>query len=243
MSTFILVHGAWHGSWCWHKVIPLLEQEGHTAVALDMPGRAGDERPCSELTLDDYVGKITEAIGLQDEPVILVGHSMGGGSITQAAEICAERIRMLVYVAAAAPPDGMSMAASTTAHDIPLALYGPGRAELDEAAGCLMLSADAPLKEMFFGECDDDDIALARASVTVHEALAPTMQAVHLSAGRYGRVPKIYIECLRDQAIPIELQRAIYKPLNCEEIVTLDTDHSPFFSMPRALADALLECA
>ena len=54
MSTFVLVHGAWHGGWCWEKLTPILEASGHRVVTPDLPGRGPESQPLSGLTLDDY---------------------------------------------------------------------------------------------------------------------------------------------------------------------------------------------
>ncbi|MDP6618648.1 MAG: alpha/beta fold hydrolase, partial [Nitrospinota bacterium] len=52
MSTYVLVHGSWYGSWCWDTVVPLLEAKGHKAIALDLPGHGADKTPIPEITLD-----------------------------------------------------------------------------------------------------------------------------------------------------------------------------------------------
>ena len=106
MSTYVLIHGTWHGAWCWDKVIPLLEQAGHAAIAPDLPGHGKDKTPIPEVTLHAYVNRVCETINAQTEPVILVGHSMAGVIIIQAAEECPERIKMLVYVCAFLPGNG-----------------------------------------------------------------------------------------------------------------------------------------
>ena len=93
MSTFVLVHGAWHGGWCWHKIVARLEADGHTVVAPDMPGHGTDRTPIETVTMVDIVGRIHETIDAANEPVILVGHSYGGAMITQTAEQRVDRIR------------------------------------------------------------------------------------------------------------------------------------------------------
>ncbi len=106
MSTYVLVHGAWHGGWYWHKVVPLLEKEGHKVEAPDLPGHGKDKTPISEITLEAYAQSICKVLDAQSEPVILVGHSMGGIVITQVAEYRPERIKMLVYLTAFLQPSG-----------------------------------------------------------------------------------------------------------------------------------------
>src|SRR4051794_784768 len=86
--TYVLVHGAWHGAWCWKKVLPLLRQRGHRAVALDLAGHGEDHTPVAGITLETYVDQILSCVHKEahGEPVTLVGHSFGGLVITQAAE-------------------------------------------------------------------------------------------------------------------------------------------------------------
>jgi pimeloyl-ACP methyl ester carboxylesterase len=109
MSSFVLVHGAWHGSWCWAGVAAALRQAGHAVALVDLPGRAGDPRPHAAITLDDYVRRVGDVIARQGVPVVLAGHSMGGITITQVAEAMPERLARLVYVSAFLPRDGESL--------------------------------------------------------------------------------------------------------------------------------------
>jgi pimeloyl-ACP methyl ester carboxylesterase len=79
MATFVLVHGAWHGASAWDRVVPLLEAAGHRAIAFDLPGQGEDETPLELVTLDSYAERTCQQTSAQSEPVILVGHSLGGG--------------------------------------------------------------------------------------------------------------------------------------------------------------------
>ena len=108
MSTYLLIHGAWHGGWCWRSVAPLLEARGHRVLAPDLPGHGDDRTPAAAVTLRSYTDRICEIAGAQTEPVILAGHSMGGVAITQAAENCPQYIGALVYVCAFLPRNGDS---------------------------------------------------------------------------------------------------------------------------------------
>ena len=93
MATYVLVHGAWHGSWEWEQLTPLLEAEGHRVIAVDLP----------RTTLEDNADAVRAAVESAGEPVILLGHSAGGMWITQAAEYVPDRIATLVYCAAFLP--------------------------------------------------------------------------------------------------------------------------------------------
>src|SRR4051794_1073601 len=100
MTRFVLVHGAFGGAWCWEPVAVELRQRGHSVVAVDLRGSGGDRTPGEEVTLDAYAERVCEALAAGPEPAVLVGHSMGGVVITQAASRCPRQVSRLVYVAA-----------------------------------------------------------------------------------------------------------------------------------------------
>ncbi len=77
MNSFVLVHGSWHGAWCWYKVIPLLEQAGHRLFSPDLPSLGGDKTPISAISLKTWTDSICQILDSQTQPVILVGHSRG----------------------------------------------------------------------------------------------------------------------------------------------------------------------
>src|SRR5258705_3716551 len=111
MATFVLVHGGWHGGWCWQKVIPFLEAAGHEVYAPTLTGlaeRAAELSP--DIGLDTH---IQDVVGLLQEKnlhgVILVGHSYGGMVITGVVDAVPERIAHLVYLDTFVPRDSESM--------------------------------------------------------------------------------------------------------------------------------------
>jgi pimeloyl-ACP methyl ester carboxylesterase len=239
MATFVLVHGAFGGAWNWEKVVPLLEAVGHRTDAIDLPGHGDNPAPVSEMTLANNARWIADRVEAAAEPVVLVGHSMGGMSITQAAELVPDRVAKLVYVAAFLPGDGMTL--------IQLAEMEPNvdgvqpNVIVDEAGGTLVLAEHAR-REVLFAQCSEADADLA-SSRMVAESLAPAVTPVQITDARAGGVPRVYIECTRDRAIGIEKQRVMHENRPCEQVFALDTDHSPFISTPRELADCLLAVA
>ena len=106
MATFMLVHGACTGGWCWEKVAPLLEASGHRVCAPDLPGLGKDNTPPANVTLADNVEKLSRLLDKMDEPVVLVGHSLGGITISQLAEARRRKIKALVYLCALLPTSG-----------------------------------------------------------------------------------------------------------------------------------------
>ena len=123
MSTFVLVHGAWHGGWCWHKIAARLEAMGHRVMAPDMPGHGTDRTPIEQVEFATITGRIAAVVAAAGEPVVLVGHSYGGAVITQLGEMMPEKIRKLVYVTALLLANGRS-ASDAVAGDTESAL-GP----------------------------------------------------------------------------------------------------------------------
>jgi pimeloyl-ACP methyl ester carboxylesterase len=238
MATFVLVHGAWGSGWAWGKVAPLLEAAGHRVDALDLPGHGDNPAPASEMTLEANARLVADHVEVAGEPVVLVGHSMGGMSITQAAELVPERIATLVYLTAFLPGDGQSLA--QLADGDPASLVAPNLV-VDEAAGTCRMNEDA-VRAAFYGECSEND-ARAAAARRVPESLAAITAPVSISEERAGAVPRVYIECLRDRAIGIAKQREMWAARPCRQVFTLDTDHSPLLSRPQETAELLLAVA
>ena len=109
MSTFVLVHGAWHGAWCWERIIPLLEASGHRVIAPDLPGMGLDRTSLAEVSLDGWARFVAKIVEAESDRVVLVGHSRGGVVISQAAEYVPDRIATLVYLTAFLVPNGKTL--------------------------------------------------------------------------------------------------------------------------------------
>jgi pimeloyl-ACP methyl ester carboxylesterase len=233
-QNFVLVHGSWHGGWCWNKVAPLLERHGHHVETLDLPGRGADQTSASALTLKDYVDRVGKVVAAQSSPVVLVGHSMGGIVVTQLAEEMPDRVQALVYLAAFLPKNGQTLIElaqqDTESH------LGPNLV-IREDQGDHVVRPQA-VGEIFYHDCGDDDAASAIARL-VPESLAPVMTPVQTTDQRFGRVPRFYVTTTRDRAISLAQQRRMYTAMPCREVNAMDTGHSPFLSAPEALASHL----
>jgi pimeloyl-ACP methyl ester carboxylesterase len=234
VSSFVLVHGAWHGGWCWDKVVPLLEAEGHSVTAIDLPGHGSNPSAVAGMTLDAYAREIAGAVERAEAPVILAAHSMGGMPSTQAAELVPEKIEALVYVCAFLPGNGQSL--MQLADNDPDAQVLPNL-HVDEEAGVCEVAEDARVA-CFYAECAED--AAAAAVRLVPESLAAFATPVSVTEERAGSVRRVYVECLRDGAISIAKQREMHAARPCERVLAIDTDHSPFLSRPEELAAHLL---
>jgi pimeloyl-ACP methyl ester carboxylesterase len=233
-AHFVLVHGAWHGAWCWEKIVPLLEASGATVEAVDLPGRDGNAT--AAVTLDDCVAVVRERVEAARRPVVLVGHSMGGLTVTQVAELVPERIARLVYVCAFVPGNGQTLGDLAA-----LAEFQPSLAaryqSLDFEAGVYTMPVEHA-RDVLFGTCTAH-AAAAAARRLGPESLAIGAQAISVTPNGFGSVRRAYVEALQDAAIPIAAQRAMHRAGGCDKVVALDSDHSPFLSRPAELAEAL----
>lgn len=239
MSTFVLVHGSWHGAWCWEKIIPMLENAGHRVVAFDLPGHGLDRTAVSDIDLKSYTDRLSAVLEAESEKVILVGHSMAGMVISQTAEYIPEKIEKLVYLNAFLPQTGQSLfevfGTVELGNDAPTAVF------INEEQLYIGLKEEE-IQSHFFADCSEDDFASAKEKLCI-EPLIPSVTPVQLSNEKFGSVPRVYIEGLKDRAIPILLQRAMHKATPCEQVITLDSDHSPFFSHTEELASHLNQLA
>lgn len=234
--VFLLIAGALHPAWVWHRVVPLLEQAGYAALAPDLPGMGEDRSmPAGEVTLATWTEFLVGRIEAIDAPVILVGHSRAGLVIGEAAERVPERVLAMVYVAGLAVPPGRT-ANETMA--IKANMEGMTRTPDGKA---FMLPPEAVIA-MMYNRCAPEDAEEAARRLTP-EPFAPLSTPSTVTAGRWGRVPRIYLEMSDDRTLVPERQRIIQAEAGCERTITIDTDHSPFLSAPSELAAALASIA
>lgn len=241
MAKFVLIHGMFHGGWCWDLLLPKLAAQGHSAIVPNLAGCAGDPTPPELCTLERWAGDVAGQIMAQDEPVILVGHSRGGLVASQVAENAAEKVAATVYLTAIMLPDGAAMA---TMSDL-LAKAGQTEAQVPFPVG---FSEDGlwllpPDPDKWFHEgYSEAEAAWSRAGIAP-EPSASLTAPLHLTAERYGRIPRFYIETLQDKVLPIGAQRAMIELGGPVERYTLDTGHMPNVTGTGELAAMLDEIA
>jgi pimeloyl-ACP methyl ester carboxylesterase len=236
MRTVVLVHGAWHGGWCWDRVVPLLRDAGVETVALDLPGRGGDPGPEVDLHADSAALRHRlDAIG---GGVLLVGHSYGGAVITEAGEH--PRVDHLVYLSGF-PLDRDE----SCAHAAPLESAGldhDGRPDL----GAGFISADdgtvsldpALAAACFYSDCDGETTRWALDQLEPQQ-LASLTQSPTRTAWRVK--PSTYVVAAHDMAVHPDLQRILAR--RCTTSIEWPTGHSPFLSQPDLVADLLTRLA
>jgi pimeloyl-ACP methyl ester carboxylesterase len=240
MANFILIHGAMHGGWCWERVVSLLTRRGHQVTAPDLPGMGADGLSPAAVTLETWSRFTTDVLHAQRGKSILVGHSFGGMVISEAAESAPDRIETLVYLTALLPRNGRSAFDLTRREEEP---DGKARIELHPSQdGATITAKPAEARAFLYGETPDEwaERAISRL---VPQPLAPLKAPASLSDTNFGRVPRAYVECLRDRILPLSLQRAMHAASPCGTVLDIDTDHSPFYSAPEATAIHLLQIA
>jgi pimeloyl-ACP methyl ester carboxylesterase len=233
---FVLIHGAFGGGWIWGPLAEALEAKGHSVEAPDLPGGGDDTTPIAEVTLDAYARRVCEVLAGRSEPAVLVGHSMGGVAITQAAARCPERISSMVYVAAFLPQDGESLIALTQLPE------GEG----DQVQANMVVEGEPPVATMppdasraaIFACCSDEVGAWAVERRTP-QPVVPFTEPVALDGFDFEGLPRAYVLCTQDRSIPPALQRRMAGAAGVPLVAELDTDHAPQLSMTAELAGIL----
>ena len=240
-STIVLVHGAWHGAWCWDRVAVPLREQGHAVVAVDLPGHGTDPRPLGDLHGDAAaVRDALDALDAADGEVVLVGHSYGGAVVTEAG--VHPSVGRLVYLAAFCIEDHETCA--TAGGDDPrlAAISHEGRPNLAEAFvihddGTITLTPDGAA-ECLYNDCDQPSIDWALAHLTPQPMVTFTQSP---SVASWHTRPATYVVCDHDQGVHPDLQRLMAE--RCETTVTWPVDHSPFLSDPTRVVEFLAELA
>ncbi len=236
MTTYVLVHGAWHGAWCWDRISGGIEALGHKVICPDLPGSGKDNTPVTEVTLDAYVGKLSSILDGLDEKAVLVSHSMSGMVVSQTAELHPGKVSALVYVSGFLPKDGQSLLTLEESNPKPAV---PPALVVSEDHVSATIDPEKMI-DLFYHDCSEADQEFALAHIK-RQALAPLATPVSLSPEHFGSVPRYYVECLSDHAICIEMQRQMIAASPCEKVFSIDASHSPFFSKRQELIEALTQ--
>jgi pimeloyl-ACP methyl ester carboxylesterase len=232
MTTFALVHGAWHGAWCWEQLTPLLQRAGHDVVAMDLPSEDGTA------TFDTYADVVCAALEGQGDDVVLVGHSYGGNTVPL---VAARRpIRHLVYLCAMIPDIGRSLFDQLSDElEMLNPAYEQGLSVPDEQLRQVWTDLDIACA-MFYGDCSEQVVQAAINRLRPQSAY-PALQPCSLAD--FPAVETAYVVCSDDQMIRPEWSRQTAHERIGAELIEIPGDHSPFYSRPLVLADVLLGLA
>lgn len=235
---FVLIHGGFHGAWCWSRTISELQGLGHEAIAIDIPGHG--RRVDEAATMANRLEAVLDVLQPGD---VLVGHSGGGLEITRAADAAPERVGHLIYLAAALPLEGLLMQEALVYRD------DGGPAGDYDAAGMLkylrfgddgsISFADAEgARELFYHDCDEPTWRWAFEQLTPERVGDTATTPVSVPTFWEADLPRSFIVCLQDRAQPRWLADVTARRLGVEPLA-IDASHSPFLSRPAELAQLL----
>jgi pimeloyl-ACP methyl ester carboxylesterase len=243
-NVFVLVHPAWHGAWCWKKVVPLLTERGHQVFTPTLTGLgelAHLARP--EIGLDTHVSDVARVLKDEDlRGVVLVGHSSGGMVVTGAADRVPEQIAHVVYLDAFVPEHGQAL----------LDLLPPERRDTieslvkTEGEGWLLPRFAPPPWEKIvrdmWGVSDADDVRwmLSRLNPTPFGHFKDAVTRTNPAA---EKLPRTYIRCRQYHNVRFDQHAEMAKRTALWRYRELSSSHHPAVTVPRELADLLMEIA
>jgi pimeloyl-ACP methyl ester carboxylesterase len=226
VSTFALVHGAWHGAWCWERLTPELVARGHRVVAPDLPS---DDPAATFIT---YADVVIDALAGEDD-VVLVGHSLAGNTVPL---VAARRpVSRIVYLCAVIPIPGRSFnEQARIERDTFIRGYEAGLT-VDDQGRSSWVDEDIA-RHTFFADCDERD---ARAAFERLRPQATAPYDVPCPIDAFPTTPRTYVLCQEDRIVNPDWSRRVAKGRLDAELVELPGSHSPFLSRPAALAEIL----
>ncbi len=236
----VLIHGAWAGAWVWERLIPFLLPARLVCYAVDLPGNGADGVDPATVSFESYLDRVRGVIDKFDRPVSLVAHSGGGNIATAAAERWPESVSRIVYIAGMMLPDGATfgdlVAKASERH--------PKAAGIDRHTvwsanrRVTQVPPDAAIAH-FFHDCDPDD-ARAAADRLTPQGEGGRAVVTRISAERFGRVPRLYVEALFDKSIILPVQRLMQSLVPGARVTSLPTGHAPQLSAPALLAEEII---
>lgn len=234
MTTYVLVHGGLHGSWCWERITGSLRDAGHSVDAVDLPGRGGTDGAAFE----DYVDVVAAAVDRAEPPVILVAHSLGGITVSQFVERRPDAVAGLVFVNALLAEDGEAALPKLQSAGEESLFLRPGAIVFADDGSTVSI-APSYVIDGFYNRCSAADAEWAAAQLCT-EAVAPMTVPLRITHSGFGSVPKVYLGSRADRVLPWWFQEKMSKAAGAQ-FIELDGDHSPFLSVPDDLVARLLE--
>jgi pimeloyl-ACP methyl ester carboxylesterase len=240
MARFVFVHGAFGGAWSLEPLREPLEAAGHSVETFDLPGGGNDETPSGEVTLASCAQRVSEALASRREPAILVGYSMGGAIVTQAASNTPENVAALVFVSAFMPSDGQSL--------LDLTQLPEGAEDMIQAN--IVIDGEPPVATLpdaaalqaIYNCCTTENATICVARQRP-QPVGPFADPVSVDEQVLAAIPRFYVLTMQDNSIPPALQRRMIEEHPCRKVVELDADHAPAYSATADLVAALSEFA
>lgn len=234
-ATVVLVHGAWHGAWCWDRVLPLLGEAGIEAIAVDLPGHGESTEPLGDLASDAAMLRTTLAD--IDGPAVVCGHSYGGAVVAEGTDLHPAGRRVVFLTAFCLDPGESCTAAATdvAVPDTEATALGPALVFHDDATISLDPDRAGPA---LFHDCAPADIAWAVARLGPQASAELNGVATNRA---WRELESTYVVCTEDRAVAPTLQRAMAQ--RCTASIEWPTSHSPFLSRPDLVAGLLVDLA
>jgi pimeloyl-ACP methyl ester carboxylesterase len=239
MARFVLVHGAMGNASVWPpSFIAGLEAKGHTVEAFDLPAQGADPTPKEDVTLQMYADRTVQQLRSRPEPAVLVGHSMGGMVVTQAADdfvAAGGELAQVVYLTAFLPRNGQSL----------LDLAGSPENAGDQVQANLTVSGEPPIgvfdveaaPQALFNTTSAEVLATLPATYMESQPIIPFTNPVTITDDR--PLTRRFIFALQDLAIRPAMQRKMAAATAVVETVEIDADHMVFSSAPTELIEVL----
>ncbi|MEL0166493.1 MAG: alpha/beta fold hydrolase [Pseudomonadaceae bacterium] len=241
--TFVLIHGAWAGSWVWDALKPELEAASHRVLALDMPGNPQHPAAPDAISMAGCMAHIAAACAEIEGPLLLVGHSGGGVIATQAAEMLAERVVGVAYLAGMMLPSGLGFADLTTelmqTHPQAAGIWPRLHWAEDRQSSTVPPEA---VCEIFLQDLPREQ-AMAAAQRFCSQPEGTRALVAEWTAERFGRLPRLYVEATEDRSVVLAAQRKMQALVPGAQVVSLACGHVPQVVQTAAVAEALLAFA
>jgi len=231
---FVLLHGAWHGGWCWEGVIKELEKAGHTAEAPTMLGHnPNDDR--SNIKFDNYVAKIVDVLNDQVSPTVLVGHSSAGFLIQSAAPKVPNKISQLIFLNAFILPNGKCQ------FDLvpPEASEGMTAAAKASPDNSVPVIEDFVRNQLMGGESVEMQDALI--SHLLPQPIAIFTTPVSTVDFEKLTIPKTVVFCKDDASLPPGAYMGMAQGLGDYNLIEITGSHEALFTNPGAVAQGLIQ--
>jgi pimeloyl-ACP methyl ester carboxylesterase len=232
-QTFVLVHGAWHGGWCWRRVADRLRAAGHQVFTPTQTGLGERKHLLSrDITLDTFTTDIANVIAAEElSNVVLVGHSFGGLAISGVADAMRERVRHLVYL------DSLMVEGGKRPFDsLPPDVVAARLKAAEQSSGGLSLPAPAPSA---FGISDADDTEWVKRRLTPHP-LGTYTSALNIKGPVGNDLPRTYIHCTNPSYAALEASRKWVKAQPGWHWAEIATGHDAMVMAPEELSRMLI---
>jgi len=232
-QTFVLVHGAWHGGWCWSRVADRLRAAGHRVFTPTQTGLGERKHLLSkDITLDTFTKDITKVIEAEElTNIVLVGHSFGGLTISGVADVMPERIRHLVYLDSLVVEGGKSPFDS-----LPPEVAAARKKAAEESSGGLSLPAPPPSA---FAVSDANDAEWLKRRLTPHP-LGTYISKQNIKGPVGNNLPRTYIHCTNPSYLATQASRDFVKAQQGWRWAEIATGHDAMVTAPDELSRLLI---